>query len=82
MSSKKVINNQSANSTAFSDITSFEDLMSLDNPIKSTTVTRWERKARQQQVTCKYYNFYIVGNKKSKCNISSKLTATFPADRE
>eukprot|EP01036_Dinobryon_divergens_P024984 gene24984-33484_t len=54
MSSKKVIN-QSTNSTAFSDITSFEDLMSLDNPIKSTTVTRWERKARQQQLQADRY---------------------------
>lgn len=46
MSCKKVMNS----ATAFNDITSFEDLMSLDNPIKSSAVTRWERKARQQQV--------------------------------
>ena len=36
------------NNTSF-DITEFETLMSLDNPIKSSQPARWERKARQQQ---------------------------------
>lgn len=31
------------------DVTEFENLMSLDMPVNSSQVTRWERKARQQQ---------------------------------
>lgn len=30
------------------DVAEFENMMSLDNPIQSSTATRWERKARQQ----------------------------------
>jgi cell division cycle protein 20 (cofactor of APC complex) len=39
-----------ATTTAFDNVTEFENLMSLDNPIKSSTITRWERKQRQQQL--------------------------------
>lgn len=35
---------------SFDNVTEFENLMSLDNPIKSSTITRWERKQRQQQL--------------------------------
>lgn len=31
------------------DITEFENLMALDNPIQTSKATRWERKLRQQQ---------------------------------
>jgi cell division cycle 20, cofactor of APC complex len=36
---------------AASALADFESLLSLDDPIKSSTATRWERKARQQQVS-------------------------------
>jgi hypothetical protein len=32
------------------NLAEFESLMALDNPIKSSKATRWERKASQQQV--------------------------------
>jgi cell division cycle protein 20 (cofactor of APC complex) len=36
------------------DLTEFESLMSLDNPINSSKATRWERKANQQQQLDRY----------------------------
>ena len=36
------------------DLTEFESLMSLDNPINSSKTTRWERKANQQQQLDRY----------------------------
>eukprot|EP01032_Pedospumella_encystans_P008943 gene8943-10562_t len=41
------------NNTTF-DPAEFESLMSLDRPINSSTVTRWERKANQQQQLDRY----------------------------
>jgi hypothetical protein len=32
------------------DIMEFESMMALDNPIKSSTATRWERKAKAAAV--------------------------------
>ena len=42
------MNTSTSFNTSFCDVTEFENLMALDNPIKSTT-PRWERKARQAQ---------------------------------
>lgn len=41
------------NNTSY-DLTEFESLMSLDNPINSSKATRWERKANQQQQLDRY----------------------------
>jgi cell division cycle protein 20 (cofactor of APC complex) len=37
-------------SNFLNDVVELESLMALDNPVKSSTATRWERKARQAQV--------------------------------
>lgn len=42
------------NSNSSFDVTDFENLMSLDNPIQTSTATRWERKLQQQSLSDRY----------------------------
>jgi len=41
------------------DVTDFENLMSLDNPIQTSTKTRWERKLQQQTSSLSLSDRYI-----------------------
>lgn len=69
-----------ANRSIVSDITEFEGLMALDDPIKTSTATRWERRAERAVPTDRYIPIRSGAEEHSHSNENSEKNLAEASD--